>query len=201
MSLAQQSVTALRALLVKGEIKPSEILDDLFAEISTREQEIGAFLSLDRDAIRQAADAADLSLPLGGVPIAMKDNINVKGEPCTCGSQFLAEKYRSPYDAGVTRRLREAGAVFFGRTNMDEFAMGSATENSALQKTQNPAAPGHIPGGSSGGSAAAVAANWLDSPTRIALRHRRHEAILWSCLTLWSGGVCFLARSDRADDS
>jgi aspartyl-tRNA(Asn)/glutamyl-tRNA(Gln) amidotransferase subunit A len=160
MSLAQQSVTALRALLVKGEIKPSEILDDLFAEISTREQEIGAFLSLDRDAIRQAADAADLSLPLGGVPIAMKDNINVKGEPCTCGSQFLAEKYRSPYDAGVTRRLREAGAVFFGRTNMDEFAMGSATENSALQKTQNPAAPGHIPGGSSGGSAAAVAANF-----------------------------------------
>lgn len=160
MSLAQQSVTALRALLVKGEIKPSEILDDLFAEISTREQEIGAFLSLDRDAIRQAADAADLSLPLGGVPIAMKDNINVKGEPCTCGSKFLAEKYRSPYDAGVTRRLREAGAVFFGRTNMDEFAMGSATENSALQKTQNPAAPGHIPGGSSGGSAAAVAANF-----------------------------------------
>jgi aspartyl-tRNA(Asn)/glutamyl-tRNA(Gln) amidotransferase subunit A len=160
MSLAQQSVTALRALLVKGEIKPSEILDDLFAEISTREQEIGAFLSLDRDAIRQAADAADLSLPLGGVPIAMKDNINVKGEPCTCGSKFLAEKYRSPYDAGVTRRLREAGAVFFGRTNMDEFAMGSATENSALQKTQNPAAPGHIPGGSSGGSAAAVAARF-----------------------------------------
>jgi aspartyl-tRNA(Asn)/glutamyl-tRNA(Gln) amidotransferase subunit A len=160
MSLAQQSVTALRALLVKGEIKPSEILDDLFAEISSREQEIGAFISLDRDAIRQAADAADLSLPLGGVPIAMKDNINVKGEPCTCGSKFLAEKYRSPYDAGVTRRLREAGVVFFGRTNMDEFAMGSATENSALQKTQNPAAPGHIPGGSSGGSAAAVAANF-----------------------------------------
>ena len=160
MSLAQQSVTALRALLVKGEIKPSEILDDLFAEISSREQEIGAFISLDRDAIRQAADAADLSLPLGGVPIAMKDNINVKGEPCTCGSKFLAEKYRSPYDAGVTRRLREAGAVFFGRTNMDEFAMGSATENSALQKTQNPAAPGHIPGGSSGGSAAAVAARF-----------------------------------------
>ncbi len=92
MSLAQQSVTTLRALLVKGEIKPSEILDDLFAEISSREQEIGAFLSLDRDAIRQAADAADLSLPLGGVPIAMKDNINVKGEPCTCGSKFLAEK-------------------------------------------------------------------------------------------------------------
>ena len=160
MSLAHQSVTALRGLLVKGEIKPSEILDDLFAEISTRESEIGAFLSLDRDAIRQAADAADLSLPLGGVPIAMKDNINVKGEPCTCGSKFLAENYRSPYDAGVTRRLREAGVVFFGRTNMDEFAMGSATENSALQKTHNPAAPGHIPGGSSGGSAAAVAANF-----------------------------------------
>ena len=161
MSLARQSVSALRALLVKREIKPSDILDDLFAEVSSRETDIGAFLSLDPERIRAAADLADLSLPLGGIPIAFKDNINVLGEPCTCGSRFLAENYRSPYDAGVTRWLRDSGAVFFGRTNLDEFAMGSATENSALQKTNNPAAPGHIPGGSSGGSAAAVAASFV----------------------------------------
>ena len=161
MSLARQSVSALRALLVKGEIKPSDILDDLFAEVGSREKDIGAFLSLDPGRIRAAADLADLSRPLGGIPIAFKDNINVLGDPCTCGSRFLAENYRSPYDAGVTRWLRDSGAVFFGRTNLDEFAMGSATENSALQKTNNPAAPGHIPGGSSGGSAAAVAASFV----------------------------------------
>jgi aspartyl-tRNA(Asn)/glutamyl-tRNA(Gln) amidotransferase subunit A len=137
----------------------------LLDNVTQRDAEIGAFLSIDAVAIRAAAAKADLSLPLGGIPIAMKDNINVLGDPCTCGSKFLAENYRSPYDAGVTRRLRSAGAVFFGRTNMDEFAMGSATENSALQRTNNPAALGHIPGGSSGGSAAAVAAHF--SPAAI----------------------------------
>ncbi len=160
MNPSSQSIVSLRAMLVKGEIQAVDIVDELLASVSQRDEEIGAFLSVDAAAIRAAAAKADLSLPLGGIPIAMKDNINVLGDPCTCGSKFLAENYRSPYDAGVTRRLRAAGAVFFGRTNMDEFAMGSATENSALQRTNNPAAPGHIPGGSSGGSAAAVAAHF-----------------------------------------
>jgi aspartyl-tRNA(Asn)/glutamyl-tRNA(Gln) amidotransferase subunit A len=160
MNLSSQSIASLRAMLVKGEIQAIDIVDNLLANVAQRDAEIGAFLSVDAAAIRVAAAKADLSLPLGGIPIAMKDNINVLGDPCTCGSKFLAENYRSPYDAGVTRRLRAAGTVFFGRTNMDEFAMGSATENSALQRTNNPAAPGHIPGGSSGGSAAAVAAHF-----------------------------------------
>src|SRR5690606_38508526 len=95
-------------------------------------------------------------LPLGGVPIAIKDNINTLGQPCTCGSKFL-ENYRAPYNATVIEKLRAAGAIPFGRTNMDELAMGSATANSAPGKTNNPAAPGRIPGGASGGSAAAVA--------------------------------------------
>ena len=103
------------------------------------------------------AAVADLSLPLGGIPIAIKDNINVLGQPCTCGSRFLAENYRSPYDATVIRKLRAAGAIPFGRMNLDEFAMGSSTENSALQTTRNPHDGERIPGGSSGGSAAAVA--------------------------------------------
>lgn len=147
-------------MLSQGSIKPIDIVDDLLAQAAQRDGEIGAFLSLNAERIRAAAASADISLPLGGIPIAIKDNINVLDEPCTCGSKFLAENYRSPYDAGVIRKLRAAGAICFGRTNMDEFAMGSATENSALQKTNNPAAPGHIPGGSSGGSAAAVAAHF-----------------------------------------
>jgi aspartyl-tRNA(Asn)/glutamyl-tRNA(Gln) amidotransferase subunit A len=160
MSISQHPITTLRSLLGKGEVSPLEIVDDLLAQTSQRDGEIGAFLSLDADRIRAAAAHADLSLPLGGIPIAIKDNINALDEPCTCGSRFLAENYRSPYDAGVIKKLRAAGAILFGRTNMDEFAMGSATENSALRETKNPAAPGHIPGGSSGGSAAAVAAHF-----------------------------------------
>jgi aspartyl-tRNA(Asn)/glutamyl-tRNA(Gln) amidotransferase subunit A len=161
MSLSSHSITTLRELLRSGSITPTQLIDDLLAQTTARDGEVGAFLSLDADRIRAAAAAADLSLPLGGIPIAIKDNINALDEPCTCGSKFLAENYRSPYDAGVIKQLRAAGAILFGRTNMDEFAMGSATENSALQTTNNPAAPGHIPGGSSGGSAAAVAARFV----------------------------------------
>jgi len=161
MSLSSHSITTLRELLRSGSITPTQLIDDLLAQTTARDGEVGAFLSLDADRIRAAAAAADLSLPLGGIPIAIKDNINALDDPCTCGSKFLAENYRSPYDAGVIKKLRAAGAILYGRTNMDEFAMGSATENSALQTTNNPAAPGHIPGGSSGGSAAAVAAQFV----------------------------------------
>ncbi len=103
------------------------------------------------------AEAADIALPLGGVPVGIKDVINVRGQPCSCASKIL-EGYRAPYDATVVRKLREAGAIPFGRLNMDEFAMGSSTENSARQVTRNPWDLERIPGGSSGGSAAAVSA-------------------------------------------
>lgn len=142
-----------------GEIAAVDIVEDLAAAIAAKDGEIGAYLSQDLEAARAMAAAADLSLPLGGIPIAIKDNINVSGQPCTCGSRFLASGYTAPYDAAVTERLNAAGAVLFGRTNLDEFAMGSATENSALQTTRNPHDLSRIPGGSSGGSAAAVAAN------------------------------------------
>ncbi|MCU0796703.1 MAG: Asp-tRNA(Asn)/Glu-tRNA(Gln) amidotransferase subunit GatA [Akkermansiaceae bacterium] len=159
MSLAASSITRLRQLLVSGEISPLDIVEDLEAAITARDADVGAFLSRDLAAAREAAAQADLSLPLGGIPIALKDNINALGEPCTCASRFLENGYLSPYDATVTRKLREAGAVIFGRTNMDEFAMGSATENSALRVTRNPRDLSRVPGGSSGGSAAAVAAH------------------------------------------
>jgi aspartyl-tRNA(Asn)/glutamyl-tRNA(Gln) amidotransferase subunit A len=152
------SISDLRRQFQSGERKPAEFVEELAAAIDARDPEIGSLLSHDLDAARTEARSADLSLPLGGVPVAIKDNMNVRGQPCTCGSRFLGNGYQAPYDATVVRKLREAGAIPFGRANLDEFAMGSSTENSALQRTINPAAPDRIPGGSSGGSAAAVAA-------------------------------------------
>jgi aspartyl-tRNA(Asn)/glutamyl-tRNA(Gln) amidotransferase subunit A len=151
------TITQLRRQLLAGETTAAALLQQLAASINARDGVTGAYLSHDLDAALAEAANADLSKPLGGIPIAIKDNLNVLGQPCTCGSRFLAENYTSPYDATVVRKLREAGAIPFGRMNMDEFAMGSATENSALQITRNPHNPERIPGGSSGGSAAAVA--------------------------------------------
>ena len=150
------TITTLRRQLLAGETTPAAILQKLAGEISARDGQTGAYLSHDLEAALAEAANADLSLPLGGIPIAIKDNINVLGQPCTCGSKFL-ENFISPYDATVIRKLRAAGAIPFGRMNQDEFAMGSSTENSALQSTRNPHDPARVPGGSSGGSAAAVA--------------------------------------------
>ena len=161
MSLSSSSLTSLRQQLTSGEISAREIIEEVVNEVSARDSETGAFLSLDSETALAEAEQADLTLPLGGLPIAIKDNINVKGQPCTCGSKFLSGSYTAPYDATAIANLRAAGAIPFGRTNLDEFAMGSSTENSGLQTTQNPSAPGHIPGGSSGGSAAAVAAGMI----------------------------------------
>jgi aspartyl-tRNA(Asn)/glutamyl-tRNA(Gln) amidotransferase subunit A len=126
-----------------------------FAELIKKDQEIGAFLSVD-----QAGSADEMiegtTAPLAGLAMGIKDNIAVKGQPLTCASKML-EDHRAGYDATVIERLRKAGAWFVGKTNMDEFAMGGSTENSALKTTRNPIALDHVPGGSSGGSAAAVA--------------------------------------------
>ncbi len=161
MSLAASSLSSLRRQLTSGKITARDIVEDVIAQVTTRDGQIGAFLTHNPESALAAAEKADLSLPLGGLPIGIKDNINVLGDPCTCGSKFLKDAYTAPYDATVISQLKNAGAIPFGRLNLDEFAMGSSTENSAFQATQNPAAPGHIPGGSSGGSAAAVAGNLI----------------------------------------
>lgn len=157
MSLATSTIAQLRRQLTAGEITPRDIVQDVAKAIEARNGELGAYLSFDTEAALKEADTADKSLPLGGIPIGIKDNMNVTGQPCTCASKILAENYTAPYDAGAIQKLRQGGAVPFGRLNMDEFAMGSTTENSALGVTRNPRDTNRVPGGSSGGSAAAVA--------------------------------------------
>jgi len=152
------TIADLQSLLRRKEISPREVIDSLRARIKSVEPKIDAYLSIDFDAATKEADKVDVDLPLGGVPIAIKDIINVKGQPCTCAAKILAN-YRSPYDATVIQKLRAAGAIPFGKTNMDEFAMGSSTENSSVKVTRNPWDMSRVPGGSSGGSAAAVAAD------------------------------------------
>ncbi len=158
MSLTALSVSDLQHALRAREVSPVEALTALEERIIAVEPQVRGYLSRDFEAARKLAECADVSLPLGGVPIAIKDVINVRGEPCTAGSKIL-RGYTASYDATVIRKLRAAGAIPFGRTNLDEFAMGSSTENSAFQKTLNPWDASRIPGGSSGGSAAVVAAD------------------------------------------
>lgn len=162
MNLHEKSLSELSLLLEQGECSSVELVCALLEQIDARDETIGAYVHLDRESALAQARTADAARaagqrgPLLGIPLAIKDLLNVRGEPCTCSSRIL-EGYTAPYDATVIARLREAGAVFLGRVNMDEFAMGSSTENSARRLTRNPHDPERVPGGSSGGSAAAVA--------------------------------------------
>jgi aspartyl-tRNA(Asn)/glutamyl-tRNA(Gln) amidotransferase subunit A len=152
------SVAALRTALRAREFTPTDVIDALAARIEEYDPKIHAYLSRDLAGARHSAATADVSLPLGGIPIGMKDVLNVKGHPCGCASHIL-DGYVAPYDATAVARLRAAGAIPFGRLNMDEFAMGSSTENSSKGVTHNPWDFDRVPGGSSGGSAASVGAD------------------------------------------
>ena len=151
------TISHWRQELTAGNITPTELVQELARVTDAKNPGINAYISYNTEAALAAAAKADLSLPLGGIPIAIKDNICMQGEPTRCASRMLGN-FISPYDATAVTKLKAAGAIPFGRANMDEFAMGSAGQNSAYGHTENPAAPGHAPGGSSSGSAAAVAA-------------------------------------------
>jgi len=162
----------MAARLRTGELSSRELAGAHLALAEAQDRGLHAWLTIDRASALEAADAADARFaaaraegtaaidalpPLLGVPVALKDLVSVAGGQATAGSRIL-EGYRAPYDAHITERLRDAGAVIVGKTNMDEFAMGSSTEHSAFGPTANPWALDRVPGGSSGGSAAAVAA-------------------------------------------
>ena len=154
MSIINMSLADLSAALRRGELFPAEVTRAYLERIDAVEGRIGAFITVEESAVRQADRA--LQGPLAGVPVAVKDNICVAGGRTTCASKMLAD-FVSPYSATAWEKLAQAGCILLGKTNLDEFAMGSTTEHSAFHPTRNPRDLTRVPGGSSGGSAAAVA--------------------------------------------
>ncbi len=165
MHLHDLTIKKVHEGLLKKEFSAFEITKEFFDYIAYKDKETGAYLSLDKDGALAAAEKVDVAIARGeeigalaGTPLAIKDNILIEGLPATAASKIL-ENYRAAYDATVIEKLKKEKAVFLGKTNLDEFAMGSSTENSAFQTTKNPHDSERVPGGSSGGSAAAVAAH------------------------------------------
>ena len=163
--LNKKTIWELQDLLHKGEVKPQEIVEDVFQQIERVEERLGAYITLTKEfAFKQAEEAENRLIkkegitPLTGIPLAIKDNICTEGIKTTCASKILYN-FIPPYDATVIKHLKNAGSIMVGKTNMDEFAMGSSTENSAIKITHNPWDLERVPGGSSGGSAVAVAAD------------------------------------------
>jgi aspartyl-tRNA(Asn)/glutamyl-tRNA(Gln) amidotransferase subunit A len=163
MQWCDHSASELARMLRKGGVSSREITESVFKRINEKEDAIHAFITVTPEIALKQADLADKRFrekkrvsPLNGIPIAIKDNMCTQGIPTTCGSKIL-EKYIPPYDATTVAKVLQTGAVLIGKTNMDEFAMGSSCENSAFGPTHNPLNLERVAGGSSGGSAAAIA--------------------------------------------
>lgn len=165
MDLLNLTAVGLAKAIKEGKTTAVEAMEAVLAQIDSREEELNCYVTIDKEAAMEAAkkaqsdiEAGKLTGPLAGVPVAIKDNMCTKGMLTTCSSKILSN-FVPQFSSEAVLRLQEAGAVIIGKTNMDEFAMGSTTETSAFGVTKNPANSEHVPGGSSGGSAAAVAAN------------------------------------------
>ena len=165
MDLLNMSAVSLAKAIKAGETTAVEAMEAVIAQIEKSEKELNCYVTFDKEAALASAkevqakiEAGELTGPLAGVPFAIKDNMCTKGVLTTCSSKIL-ENFIPQFDSEAVKRLTDAGAVIIGKTNMDEFAMGSTTETSAYGPTKNPRNTEHVPGGSSGGSAAAVAAN------------------------------------------
>lgn len=166
MAEIPSTVVGIADAVASKQVKAREVVDHYLARIEARDGEINAFNIVTADEARAQADAVDTAIAAGeklgalaGVPVALKDNLCTRGVPTTCSSKIL-EGWKPPYDATVVSTLRSLGTISVGKTNLDEFAMGSSTENSAFGPTRNPLDTSRVPGGSSGGSAAAVAAGF-----------------------------------------
>ena len=210
MSATENTVETIGARLAGGETSARAVAEKSLDAAERLNPALNAFLQIDREgALRRAEElgaSSDASgATLRGVPIAIKDNICVRGLQATCGSRILAD-YHPPYDATVIERLNAAGAVIVGKTNCDEFAMGSSNENSAFGPVRNPWDTERVPGGSSGGSAAAVAARIVPvalgsetggsvRQTGVPLRHRRRQTHLRARLALRPRRLRLVARS------
>ena len=164
MKVTDMTAVELSAAIRDGQVTAVEAAEEMLARIEERDGIYNCYVTVDREgalaqarAVQEKIDAGELTGPLAGVPVAIKDNLCTEGLLTTCASRIL-ENFVPTYTAEAVMNLRRAGAVILGKTNMDEFAMGSTTETSAYGVTRNPWNPAHVPGGSSGGSAAAVAA-------------------------------------------
>lgn len=164
LKLNELTISELRRLLDNREIRPQEILDDIYKRIDAVEERVKSYITVTKDRAYKTADAAEQAIVanksslLTGIPLAVKDNMCTKGILTTCASKML-HNFIPPYESTVTKKMGEQHYLLVGKTNMDEFAMGSSTENSAYHTTKNPWNLACVPGGSSGGSAAAVAAD------------------------------------------
>ena len=209
MTLARLTIHELHQKLVDREISAVELTNEHLERIERLDGTVHAYLTVTDAQARQAAEAVDAKLrageaigPLAGIPMALKDNLCTEGIRTTCASKML-ENFKPPYNAEVVNKLYDQEAVVLGKVNMDEFAMGSTTENSAYFATQNPWDASCVPGGSSGGSAAAVAGlryRRFYSPAGSLLRHCGPEADLRRGLPLRFDRFRLFAGSNRAAD-
>ena len=217
MDILSLTAVELAKAIREGKTTSVEATQAVLDKIAASEDTYHCYVTVEREkALQQAAEvqkkieAGELTGPLAGVPFAIKDNMCTEGTLTTCSSKIL-ENFVPTFSAEAVLNLEKAGAVILGKTNMDEFAMGSTTETSYYGVTKNPRNPEHVPGGSSGGSAAAVAAEEcfaaLGSDTggsiqtaRILLRSRRHETYLRNGIPLRTDCLWFLSGPDRTAD-